>query len=135
MAKAHTATTPLAIGSHDIFGDKSNRSALTNQLVVIRVGLRCNQGDHCGAVWRRDSNPTLPGLKANIKGQIESKLIEIEPQASILIANEDIDRIDAEVATIAIVVLATLRQSRLIRQTERWGAGHGGYYKPRNIRY
>ena len=102
MPKADSAPAPLAISCHDIFGDKSNLRRLTDQFVLVRLGIRRNQGDDRGAVGRRDSNPTLSRLQAHIKGQTESKLIEIEPQTSILIANENVDRVDAEVGVVAI---------------------------------
>jgi hypothetical protein len=75
-------------------------------------------------VGRRNAYPALPGLKADVKGQAESKLVDVESQASILVANEDVDRVNTEVwvfasLTVAIMILATTGERGLIRQTER----------------
>jgi len=129
MTKANSATSPLAVGSHDVFGNKSNWRRLADQLVLIGVGFGRDQGKHCGAVGRRNTHPALPGLKAHIEGETESKLIHIESQAPILITDENVDRVNAEIAILAILILTITRQRGLICQTERWGAGHGGYYK------
>jgi hypothetical protein len=140
MTKADASTSPLAVGGHDIFGNKSNRGRLADQLVLVRFGIRRDESKHCRAVRRRNPNPSLSGLKAHIKGETESKLIHIESQAAVLIANENPDGVDAEVGIFSIVVLVTLilatvvfattlGESGLIHQTERKGAGHGDYYK------
>ncbi len=143
MTEANSATSPLAVGGHDIFGNKSDRRRVANQLVLSGVGFRGDQGQHGRAVGRCDADPALSGLKTHIEGQTESKLIQVEPQASVLITNEDVDGVDAEVGVVAIMVpgivvlgimaLTIMGQRRLIRPTERWGAWHGEYYKTTNI--
>src|SRR5258708_26127941 len=102
MTKANSPLSPLAVGSHDIFGYKCDRSGLTDQFVLIRVGFRRDQGEHGAAVRRRNSYPALSGLKAHIKGKVESELIHVEPRASVLIADENVDRVNAEVGVVAI---------------------------------
>ena len=124
VAKANSASSPLAIRGHDIFGDKSNLRRLADQLIFIRIGIRCDQRKHRGAVWWRNPNPALPGLKSHIKGQIKSKLFHVESKASVLIANVDVDRVNAKVGIIALH-----EQGGLIRQIEGWGTGHRRYYK------
>ena len=102
MTKANSALSPLTVGRHDIFRHKGDRRGLADQLVLIRVGFRRDQRKHGGAVRRRNSYPALSGLKAHIKGQVEAELIHVEPQASVLIADENIDRVHAEVGIVAI---------------------------------
>ena len=92
----------MAVSGHDIFGYKGDRRGLADQLVLIRVGFRRDQRKHRGAVRRRNSYPALSGLKAHIKGEVEPELIYVEPQASVLIANKNVDRVNAEVGIIAI---------------------------------
>jgi hypothetical protein len=41
-------------------------------------------------------------LKASIEGQIESELVEIEPQASFLVSNEDVYGVDTERGIVSI---------------------------------
>ena len=97
MTKANSALSPLAVGRHDIFGHKRDRRGLADQLVLVRVGFRRDQGEHGGAVRRRNADPALSGLKTHIKGQVESELIQVESQASVLIADENVNRVHAEV--------------------------------------
>jgi hypothetical protein len=39
----------------------------------------------------------VAGLDASVERQLEAELIHVEPQASILIANEDRDRVNPEI--------------------------------------
>jgi len=75
-------------------------------------------------VRRCDAYPALPGLKTHIKGQTESKLIHIESQALILVANENIDGMNAEVGGVAFH-----GRGGLVHRTEERRTGHSGYYK------
>ena len=129
MTKANSASSPLAVRGHDIVGNKGNGRRLANSLVLIGLGIRCDQGKHGRTVGRRNPYPAFPGLEAHIKGQTESKLIHVESQASVLIANENVGSVNAEVGVLALLVIAIMGRSGLIRQTERRGTGHGGYYK------
>src|SRR5258708_35485156 len=91
MTKANSPLSPLAVGSHDIFGYKCDRSGLTDQFVLIRVRFRRDQGEHGGAVPGRNSSPAQSGLKAHIKSPVESELIHVEPQASAPMPNQNAD--------------------------------------------
>src|SRR6266481_6018921 len=93
MAKANSAPSPFAVGRHDIFGYKDNLRMLADQLVVIGVGIWSDQRQHGCAVRRRNADPALSGLKADIKGQSKTQLIKIESQAPILIAYIHIDSV------------------------------------------
>ncbi len=73
---------------------------------------------------RCNTYPALPGLKTHIKGQTESKLVNVETQALILIANENIDGMNAEVRSLAVH-----GRGGLVHRTEGRRTGHGGYYK------
>jgi hypothetical protein len=63
-------------------------------------------------------------LKAHIKSQTESKLIHVESQASILIANENVDGMNAEVRGVV-----GHEWGGLVHRIEERRTGHGGYYK------
>ena len=71
--------------------------APADELVFLRAGIGRDQRKHRGAIGRRNGYPALSGLKPSIKGQIEPKLIQVESEASLLIANKDIDRVNAEI--------------------------------------
>ncbi len=43
-----------------------------------------------------------PGLQAGIEGETEPQLVEIEPQASLLIANENVHGVNPEVGVLPI---------------------------------
>jgi hypothetical protein len=70
-------------------------------------------------------------LEPDVEGQTESKLVDVKSQASFLIANEDVDGINAKVTILVIRFLAIMWGRELIRLTERREAGHGEYYKTR----
>jgi hypothetical protein len=50
-----------------------------------------------GAVGRRDLYPAVSGRKGVIHDQTEPKLVQIEPQASLLISNKNDDGVEMEV--------------------------------------
>ena len=113
MTKADSALSPLGVSCHDIFGNKRNLRRLADELVLVRVGIRRDQGKHRRAVRRRNPDPALSRLKAHIKGQAESQLIHVESQAPVLIANENVDRVNPKMG-----VLAIERRSRAARPNE-----------------
>jgi hypothetical protein len=97
MLKADAAFGPfLELGS-DIFGDKNNLRGPADELVLLRVGLGDDKRKDRGAIGRGDGNPTVTGLKPGIKGQMESKLIQVEAQAAILVTNENVNAVKAQV--------------------------------------
>ncbi len=49
------------------------------------------------AVGRGDGYPALAGLQVGVEGQLEAELIQVKSQASFLIANENVDGVNAEV--------------------------------------
>jgi hypothetical protein len=81
----------------DIFGDKCNPRIPANELVLWRVWPRRNQRQDGGAVGRRHGHPALTVLKPDVRYQIESNLIPVKAQAFILVANENGDRVKAQV--------------------------------------
>jgi hypothetical protein len=88
----------------DIFGDENNPRAPSNELILFGAGLGCNQREHSSAVRRPDGHPTVAGLKLGVKGHVESELIYVEPQALILISNEDFNGVDLQMEALSILV-------------------------------
>ena len=97
MTESNPALAPFAELGGDIFGDKNNLCGPANELVLCRIGIRRDQRQHRRAIRRRDRYPALAGLQAGVKCQIETQLIQVEPQASILIAHINVDRVNPEI--------------------------------------
>ena len=97
MVEANPALAPFAKLGGDIFGDKNNLRGPANELVLCRIGIGRDQRQDRRAVRRRYRYPALAGLQAGIKRQIEPQLIQVESQASILIANINVDRVNPEI--------------------------------------
>src|SRR5579862_247813 len=124
LVEDNAASPPLNVERHDVFRDEGDSRWLADQLIRIRFGIRRDQRKHRRTVRWRDSHQTLSRLQAYVIGQIEPKLVEIESQALVQIANEDVDRMDAKIRHLPIE-----RRGRLVHKAKRRGAGHGGYYK------
>lgn len=97
MTETHSAFTPFAELGGDILGHKNNLRGPANELVLYRVWIRRDQRQHRRTIRRRDCYPTLAGLQARVKCQIEPQLIQVKPQASILIAHINVDRVNPEI--------------------------------------
>ena len=85
---------------------KADGRGSADQFVVVGIRLRRHQGKYRCAVRRRNSDPALSRLKAHVEGQIETKLIYIESQTAILIANEHVDRVNPEIGVFATLAVA-----------------------------
>ena len=59
--------------------------------------MRRDQREDRRPIRRRDCYPALAGRKLGVKSHLESKLVQVESQASILVSNENVDRMDTEV--------------------------------------
>ena len=85
----------------NVFGDKYNLRGPSDELVFLRAGLGNDQRKDRAAIRRSHGNPPVARLKPRIESQMKSKLIQIEPQAAVLIAHEDIHAVKAEVQILA----------------------------------
>jgi hypothetical protein len=102
MMKMNPALTPLLIHGIDIFGDENDLSRPANQIIFFRAWLRRDKRNNRAAIRRRHRYPAATAFKAVISNQVESKLIQVELQASILIANENRGEENAQVGRLAI---------------------------------
>jgi len=64
-------------------------------------------------------------LEARIEGQLESKLIQVESEASILISNENIDSVNTEVGVLSIEA-----KTDVVHSVKRRRAAHRRDYTP-----
>ena len=91
MTKFNPAFGPLVELGNDIIGHKRNLGGPTDKLVFSGAGLGRDQRKDCSAVWRRDRYPAFTRLNPRVEGHMESELIHVESQTSILISNKNID--------------------------------------------
>src|ERR1700722_15677714 len=97
IAKVNSALSPLAEFGNHIFGKKHDRRGMSDELVVFRVWIGRDQPKHRGSIRRRDGHQAITGWKADVEGQMEPELIQVEIQAAILVSNKDIDSVNAQV--------------------------------------
>ncbi len=97
MIEADAAEGPLFIFRDDIFGDEDDLRGTANQLVLYRIWLGGNEGKNGGAVGRSDGDEAFPGLKLDVVGEVEAELVEVEAEAAVEVADEDLSGMDAEV--------------------------------------
>jgi hypothetical protein len=94
--KPNPARAPFVKLGRNIFGDEDDLRRPADECVVFRVGLGCDQRKHGAAVGRSNRHPALTRSKADITDQTESKLVQVKSQTLILIANKDVNSVDAE---------------------------------------
>jgi hypothetical protein len=102
VLKLNSALAPFRVPGSDIFGNKNNLRGPANEPIFLGVGLRRDEREHRGTIGRSDCNPPVTGLKLGIESQIEAKLVHVKSQASFLIFNENIHRVNAEVWVLSI---------------------------------
>jgi hypothetical protein len=95
MTKANATLPPFRIFRGNVFSNKRNTCGTADKFVFLRLRVRCNQREHGRAVRRSDGHPSLAGLKADVKGQAEAKLVEIKAEALLLVANEYVHGLNA----------------------------------------
>ncbi len=97
VVEADAAERPLFVFRDDIFGDEDDLRGTANELVLHRIWLGGDEGKNGGAVGRSDGDEAFPGLKLDVIGEVEAELVEVEAQATVEIADEDLGGVDAEV--------------------------------------
>ena len=99
--EAHAALGPLLEFCSDVFGDEDDLRGSTNKLVLLGVGLGNDERQDGGAVRRSHADPTLTRLHARVEGDVEAELVDEKAQAAVLIADEDVDAVKAQVGGLA----------------------------------
>ncbi len=96
MLEADAAFGPFLIFGEDVFGDKSEAGGAADEFEVKRVGLRGDQGEDGLAVRRGDGDKAFAGLQFGVVGEVEAELVNVKAQAAILVADVNVDGVDAE---------------------------------------
>ncbi len=97
VIKADPAEGPLLIFRDDIFGDENDLRRTADEFVLERIGFGSDEGKNGGAVGRRYGDQAFAGLEAHVVGEVEAELVEVEAEAAVKIADEDLGGVDAEV--------------------------------------
>ena len=97
VIEANTPEGPLSILRNDIFGDEDDLRGTADEFVLERIGFGSDEGKDSGAVGRSYGDQTFTGLELNIVGEVKAELVEVEAEAAIEIAHEDLSGMDAEV--------------------------------------
>jgi hypothetical protein len=102
MMKTNSALTPVVKLGSDVFGNKNNLSGPANEPVFFTVWLGSDKRKERGAVRGCNCYPAASAFKVVINDYAESKLVPVESQASILIANEDGSTENTEVGVLSV---------------------------------
>src|SRR5262245_7144464 len=100
--KLNPTIMPLLTDGINIFSDENVLLRLANQLIFFGVGVRSDKRKERITIRRRDRHPATTAFKAVISDQSESELVQVESEASILIADENRDEENAQVGSPAI---------------------------------
>jgi hypothetical protein len=95
--EADAALRPFLEFCGDVFGDEDDLRGAADELVLLGIGLGSDEGENGGAVGRSDPDPTFAGLHAGVVGDVETELVDEKVEAAVLVADEDVDAVKAEV--------------------------------------
>src|SRR5271163_2690643 len=73
--EANSALGPFDVFREYVFGDKGNPGGPADELVLWRLGFRCDKCEVGGAIRRSDRYPALAGLRVAIKNELETQLV------------------------------------------------------------
>jgi NADH-quinone oxidoreductase subunit B len=99
--EADAALGPFLELCGDVFGDEDDVRGATDELVLLGLGLGSDEGKDGGTVGRSDGDPAITGLQTCVVGHVEAELVDEEAEAAILVADEDVDAVKAEVGGLA----------------------------------
>ena len=102
MAKANPGLTPGTEFGRDIFGNKYGVSWATDELIFFRFRLGGDEREQRGTIRRGNQNKAGLLPKVVINDQTESKLVQVESKASILVANENGNMVKTEVRVFSV---------------------------------
>ena len=97
LLESDAAFGPFLVFCEDVFGDEHHARGPADELVVLRVGFGRYQGEDGLAVGRGYGDQAFARLEFGVIGEVEAKLVDVEAKAAVLVADVDIDGVDAEV--------------------------------------
>jgi hypothetical protein len=102
MVKANALLAPLIVFGHHIFRYEHSVLAAPNQFVFRRIAFGSNKPKNRVAIRRRDPHPASSRFIALIQYEAKSKLVDVEVQTLVLIADEHIDAENAQVGILPV---------------------------------
>jgi len=116
----HSALAPFAKLGHHVIRNKDHLRRPADEGVLLGIWFRRDQREYCAAVGGSYSDPALAGTEADIADQIESQLVDVESQALVLIANKDVDRVNAKIRAAFRRAKAPAGQSKGVWKSRPW---------------
>ena len=104
MLKGNAAITPGLELALDIFRYKYGLAGPADQPELLRAGFGSDKRKQGLPSWRGNQNEAAMFPEVVINLQAESKLVHVESKASILIANENRDVVQAKIGLLPIHV-------------------------------
>ena len=96
VIEVDAAERPLFVFRDDIFGDEDDLRGTADEFVLHGIGLGGDEREDGRAVGRRDGDQAFAGLELDVVGEMEAELVEVEAEAAVEIADEDLRGMDAE---------------------------------------
>ena len=96
VEKPNPSPSPFFKLRNHILGNENNSGCPADELVLIGVRRRRDQGKDRTAVGRRNRYPAVARCKPRIKSHVKAELVHIESQALILISNENVDGVNTK---------------------------------------
>ena len=100
LVKAHTESQPELIGGVDVLGEEADLGVAADEAVLIGAGSGCDECEDGLAVGRRDRDPSAVVGGVDVGEDTEAKLVDVEVDAAVDVADVDGGFEDAEVRTL-----------------------------------
>jgi len=97
VLEADASFGPFLVFCEDVFGDEGQAGGAADEFEVERVGFGGDQGEDGLAVGRGYGDEALAGLEFGVVGEMEAELVNVEAEGAVLVADIDVDGVDAEV--------------------------------------
>jgi hypothetical protein len=88
--ETNSVLVPLLKRCVDVLSHEGNLHGAADERAMLGAGRGNNKRENRAAIRRRNCDPALIGTGMRIGYHIESKLIDLKPQASIVIANQNV---------------------------------------------
>jgi hypothetical protein len=102
MKKLHATPAPFAVFCLDILRKKDRVPSLADQRVFVRLWWRRDQAKPRCPIRRGNYDPAFATLVSVIDSNIEPKTVDKEPQASVLVPDEDQHLLQEQIGILAI---------------------------------
>jgi hypothetical protein len=97
VIEADAAEGPLFIFRDNIFGDEDDLRGTADEFVLHGIRLGSDEREDGRAVGRGYGDEAFASLELDVVGEVEAELVEVEAEAAVKIADEDLGGMDAEV--------------------------------------